>query len=164
MPDSLSGRIGGSPVGPYGAGPQGSSANLADILERVLDKGIVIAGDIKVNLLDIELLTIKLRLLVVSVDKAEEMGIDMRTLKLRAVTRPTLTWLLPRPLACAGKTEGLFVTAGASHGVRSVKFFDGKRLISTQRRGAEGLFGAHRALFLLLRDVGAPRRRQRVEL
>jgi hypothetical protein len=57
-------------------GQQGSSANLADILERVLDKGIVIAGDIKINLLDIELLTIKLRLLVASVDKAKEMGID----------------------------------------------------------------------------------------
>lgn len=57
-------------------GPQGSSANLADILERVLDKGIVIAGDIQINLLDIELLTIKLRLLVASVDKAKEMGID----------------------------------------------------------------------------------------
>ncbi|UUU31671.1 gas vesicle protein [Streptomyces sp. CA-210063] len=55
---------------------QGSSANLADILERVLDKGIVIVGDIKINLLDIELLTIKLRLLVASVDKAKEMGID----------------------------------------------------------------------------------------
>src|SRR4051794_11188340 len=55
-------------------GPQ--SATLADILERVLDKGIIIAGDIRVNLLDIELLTIKLRLLVVSVDKAEVMGID----------------------------------------------------------------------------------------
>lgn len=52
------------------------SANLADILERVLDKGIVIAGDIRVNLLDIELLTIKLRLVVASVDKAREMGID----------------------------------------------------------------------------------------
>ena len=51
-------------------------ANLADILERVLDKGIVIAGDIRVNLLDIELLTIKIRLLIVSVDKAQEMGID----------------------------------------------------------------------------------------
>jgi hypothetical protein len=51
-------------------------ANLADILERVLDKGIVIAGDIQVNLLDIELLTIKIRLLVASVDKAQEMGID----------------------------------------------------------------------------------------
>ena len=51
-------------------------ANLADILERVLDKGIIIAGDIRVNLLDIELLTVKIRLLIVSVDKAEEMGID----------------------------------------------------------------------------------------
>src|SRR5690242_20694765 len=55
-----------------GSGP----TNLADILERVLDKGIIIAGDIQVNLLDIELLTIRIRLLVVSVDKAQEMGID----------------------------------------------------------------------------------------
>src|SRR5579872_6967339 len=55
---------------------QGGPANLADILERVLDKGIVIAGDIQVNLLDIELLTIKLRLLVASVDRAREMGIN----------------------------------------------------------------------------------------
>ncbi|GAA3829840.1 gas vesicle protein GvpJ [Streptomyces phyllanthi] len=54
----------------------GQTANLADILERVLDKGVVIAGDIRINLLDIELLTIKLRLLVASVDKAKEMGID----------------------------------------------------------------------------------------
>ena len=52
------------------------SASLADILERVLDKGIVIAGDIQINLCDVELLTIKLRLLVASVDKAREMGID----------------------------------------------------------------------------------------
>jgi len=51
-------------------------ANLADILERVLDKGIVIAGDIQINLLDIELLTIKLRLLVASVERAQEMGIN----------------------------------------------------------------------------------------
>ncbi|MGP4084394.1 gas vesicle protein [Streptomyces sp. KR55] len=51
-------------------------ANLADILERVLDKGVVIAGDIRINLLDIELLTVKLRLIVASVDKAKEMGID----------------------------------------------------------------------------------------
>jgi hypothetical protein len=55
-----------------GQGP----ANLADILERVLDKGIVIAGDIQINLLDIELLTIKLRLLVASVERAREMGIN----------------------------------------------------------------------------------------
>ena len=50
--------------------------SLADILERVLDKGIVIAGDIQINLLDIELLTIKLRLLVASVERAQEMGIN----------------------------------------------------------------------------------------
>src|SRR4051794_41794651 len=50
--------------------------SLADILERVLDKGIVIAGDITINLLEIELLTIKVRLLIASVDKAREMGIN----------------------------------------------------------------------------------------
>ncbi|WP_405719687.1 gas vesicle protein [Streptomyces sp. NBC_00046] len=75
MSESVARRPGDLPSRstPYG---QGSSANLADILERVLDKGIVIAGDIQINLLDIELLTIKLRLLVASVDKAKEMGID----------------------------------------------------------------------------------------
>jgi len=52
------------------------TSSLADILERVLDKGIVIAGDIKISLADIELLNIKIRLLVASVDKAKEMGID----------------------------------------------------------------------------------------
>ena len=51
-------------------------ANLADVLERVLDKGIVIAGDIRVDLVDVELLTIRIRLLVASVDRAREMGID----------------------------------------------------------------------------------------
>ncbi|MGW3263926.1 gas vesicle protein [Streptomyces sp. NPDC001056] len=65
-------RSGGFPD-PYG---HSSGANLADILERVLDKGVVIAGDIQINLLDIELLTVKLRLIVASVDKAKEMGID----------------------------------------------------------------------------------------
>lgn len=53
-----------------------STTNLADILERVLDKGIVIAGDIKIDLLDIELLTIRLRLFVASVDTAKKAGID----------------------------------------------------------------------------------------
>ncbi len=52
------------------------TTNLADILERVLDKGIVIAGDITISLADVELLNIKIRLLVASVDKAREMGID----------------------------------------------------------------------------------------
>ena len=52
------------------------SSTLADVLERILDKGLVIAGDIKIKLVDIELLTIQIRLLVCSVDKAKEMGID----------------------------------------------------------------------------------------
>jgi Gas vesicle protein len=71
---------------------QEASTNLADILERVLDKGIVIAGDIRVNLLDIELLTIKIRLLVASVDKAREMGID---------------WWEHDPTLSSGKSGGL---------------------------------------------------------
>jgi hypothetical protein len=73
-------RLSGIPPASYGRADlrprEGGPANLADILERVLDKGIVIAGDIQVNLLDIELLTIKLRLLVCSVDRAQEMGIN----------------------------------------------------------------------------------------
>ncbi len=52
------------------------STNLAEILERVLDKGLVIAGDIKISLADVELLSIKIRLLVASVDKAREIGIN----------------------------------------------------------------------------------------
>jgi hypothetical protein len=52
------------------------STNLADLLERVLDKGIVIAGDIKIKLVDVELLTIQIRLVICSVDKAKEIGID----------------------------------------------------------------------------------------
>ena len=52
------------------------SSTLADVLERILDKGLVIAGDIKIKLVDIELLTIQIRLLVCSVDQAKEMGID----------------------------------------------------------------------------------------
>jgi hypothetical protein len=52
------------------------TTNIADLLERVLDKGVVIAGDIKISLVDIELLTIQLRLVICSVDKAKEMGMD----------------------------------------------------------------------------------------
>ena len=52
---------------------------LADVLERVLDKGLVIAGDIKIKLVNIELLTIQIRLVVASVEKAREMGMDWWT-------------------------------------------------------------------------------------
>jgi hypothetical protein len=53
-----------------------NSSTLADVLERVLDKGVVIAGDIKVKLADVELLTIQIRLMIASVDKAREIGMD----------------------------------------------------------------------------------------
>ena len=74
MTEPVAGRLG--PPRLPASYEQRDAPSLADILERVLDKGVVIAGDIRINLLDIELLTIKLRLLVASVDKAKEMGID----------------------------------------------------------------------------------------
>lgn len=65
-------------VGPYRQASPSSRRgdSLVDILDRVLDKGVVIAGDVRINLLDIELLTLKIRLLIASADKASEMGID----------------------------------------------------------------------------------------
>ncbi len=67
------------------------STNLADLLERILDKGIVIAGDIRINLVDVELLTIQIRLVICSVDKAKEMGMD---------------WWVNNPALCSGaKTD-----------------------------------------------------------
>jgi hypothetical protein len=53
-----------------------STDGLADVLERILDKGIVIAGDVSISLVGIELLTIRLRLLIATVDKAKEMGFN----------------------------------------------------------------------------------------
>ena len=55
---------------------QGRSTGLVDVLDRVLDKGLVVAGDIKVSLAEVELLTIRIRLLVCSLDKAQEIGLD----------------------------------------------------------------------------------------
>src|SRR6185295_1497018 len=55
---------------------QGRSSGLVDVLDRVLDKGLVVAGDIKVSLAEVELLTIRIRLLICSIDKAQEIGLD----------------------------------------------------------------------------------------
>src|SRR5665213_966952 len=55
---------------------QGRSTGLVEVLDRILDKGLVIAGDIKVSLAEVELLTIRIRLLVCSIDKAEQIGLD----------------------------------------------------------------------------------------
>ena len=82
MPADNSPVPGASAAQLYGSGNGGATGggrqptNLGDILERVLDKGLVIAGDIQVNLLDIELLTIKLRLVIASLDTAREVGIN----------------------------------------------------------------------------------------
>jgi hypothetical protein len=54
----------------------GRSTGLVDVLDRVLDKGLVVAGDIKVSLAEVELLTIRIRLLICSIDKAEQIGLD----------------------------------------------------------------------------------------
>ena len=66
------------------------SSTLADVLERVLDKGVVIAGDIRVKLVDIELLSIQIRLVICSVDKAKEMGMD---------------WWVNNPIFCGEKEK-----------------------------------------------------------
>jgi hypothetical protein len=52
------------------------STGLVDVLDRVLDKGLVVAGDIKISLAEVELLTVRIRLLICSIDKAEEIGLD----------------------------------------------------------------------------------------
>ena len=72
----------------HGAQHSVESSNLADLLERILDKGVVIAGDIRISLVDIELLTIQLRLVICSVDKAKEMGMD---------------WWVNNPALCSAK-------------------------------------------------------------
>src|SRR5687767_16016402 len=56
--------------------PSRGNAGLVDVLDRVLDKGLVVAGDIKVSLAEVELLTIRIRLMICSIDKAEEIGLD----------------------------------------------------------------------------------------
>lgn len=53
-----------------------NSTTLGDLLERILDKGVVVAGDIRIKIVDIELLTIEIRLLICSVDRAEQIGMD----------------------------------------------------------------------------------------
>lgn len=67
------------------------SSTLSDVLERVLDKGVVIAGDIKIKLVDIELLSIQIRLVICSVDKAKEMGMD---------------WWVNNPVFCSRNPQG----------------------------------------------------------
>ncbi|NUP09665.1 MAG: gas vesicle protein [Polyangiaceae bacterium] len=80
--------------------------NLADILERVLDKGIVVAGDVTVSLASVELLSIKIRLLITSVDKAREIGINWWQHD-RALTSNGQTPALPSPNSNDDETRRL---------------------------------------------------------
>ena len=83
------------------------NATLADVLDRVLDKGLVVAGDIKIKLLDVELLTIQVRLVVCSVDKAVEMGMDFWRndphLSSLARREPQKTLPAPEPPSAGGE-------------------------------------------------------------
>jgi hypothetical protein len=71
------------------------SHGLVDILDRVLDKGLVIAGDIKVNLANVELLTIQVRLLICSIDKAEQIGLNWWRHDARLTTTPASASIPP---------------------------------------------------------------------
>jgi hypothetical protein len=66
------------------------SHGLVDILDRVLDKGLVVAGDIKINLANVELLTIQIRLLVCSIDKAEQIGLNWWRSDARLTAHPDM--------------------------------------------------------------------------
>ena len=76
------------------------TTNLIDILDRVLDKGLVIAGDVRISLANVELLTIRIRLLVCSVDKAEQIGLNWWKHDPH-LTEPAAAPALPRPSRAA---------------------------------------------------------------
>jgi hypothetical protein len=84
----------------------GRSAGLVDVLDRVLDKGLVIAGDIKVSLAEVELLTIRIRLIVCSLDKAQEVGLD---------------WWRHDPHLAPGKSQALAENAALKEQVRALE-------------------------------------------
>ena len=73
----------------------GGTTSLVDILDRVLDKGLVVAGDIKISLANVELLTIKIRLLVCSIDKAEQIGLNWWRFDDSLVRQPEPAGALP---------------------------------------------------------------------
>jgi hypothetical protein len=92
------------------------TGNLADLLERVLDKGIVIAGDIKIDLLDIELLTIRLRLFIASVDTAKKAGIDWWETDPALSSRAARDALAEENARLRARLEALEETAGDEAG------------------------------------------------
>jgi hypothetical protein len=67
--------------------PDGRGSGLVDVLDRVLDKGLVVAGDVKISLAEVELLTIRIRLIVCSIDKAQQIGLSAENEELRKQVR-----------------------------------------------------------------------------
>jgi hypothetical protein len=96
------------PMGPRAAG-------LVDLLDRILDKGLIVAGDVKISLADVELLTIRIRLLICSVDKAEKIGMDWWR------TDPYFSSSAPRPIAAPAPAPALPVPAGVSDETRRLE-------------------------------------------
>ena len=88
------------------------TTNLLDILDRVLDKGLVIAGDIRISLANVELLTIRIRLLVCSVDKAEQIGMNWWK------HDPNLTRPLPRAGVVGSRGQVLALPGKVATGTR----------------------------------------------
>ena len=99
--------------------PSRGSTGLVDVLDRVLDKGLVVAGDIKVSLAEVELLTIRIRLMICSIDKAEQIGLDW--------------WKYDRHLS-PGREKVLQENLELREQVRSLE----RRLESVTRSGRQG--------------------------
>lgn len=100
--------------------PVSSNATLVDILDRILDKGLVIAGDVRVTLANVELLTIRIRLLICSVDKAEQIGLNWWKYDptLTAGTAPRLARPAPRRSIAGRLTARNRRTTGTANGGR----------------------------------------------
>lgn len=110
-----------------------NSTTVADLLERVLDKGVVIAGDIKVKLVDIELLSIQIRLVICSVDKAREMGMDWW------VNHPVFSRQPERPaLPEESATPNAPAASSIERKLEETLTRMGERLASIERAIAEG--------------------------
>ena len=98
------------------------STGLVDVLDRVLDKGLVVAGDIRISLAEVELLTIRIRLLVCSLDKAQEIGLDWwrydRALTRGAAQQDGTRALREQVRALEARVEALAAAAGAPAAAR----------------------------------------------